>query len=70
MSDIPSLSVQADRSAAHIWAGLSVHSRQQAVTLLVQLAVQRVVAAWPPTPEPPGKEQSHAARPDHAQDPA
>jgi hypothetical protein len=69
MSDIPSVSIQADQMAAQIWAGLSADSRQQAVTLLVQLAVQRVVAAWPRSPEPPGKEQPHAARPDHAQDP-
>ena len=70
MSDIPSPSIQADRTAAQIWAGLSAYSRQQAVTLLVQLAVQRVVAAWPPSREPPGKEQPHAARADHTQDPA
>jgi hypothetical protein len=70
MSDIPLLSTHTDRTAAQIWAGLSAHSRQQAVMLLVRLAVQRVVAAWPPSPEPHGKEQPHAARPDHIQDPA
>jgi hypothetical protein len=70
MSDIPSLSLQANPTAAQIWAGLSADSRQQAVMLLVQLAVQRVVAVWPPSREPPGKEQPHATRPDHAQNPA
>ena len=70
MPDIRLQSTQADRTAAQIWAGLSAHSRQQAVTLLVQLAVQHVVAAWPPSAEPPEKEQPHAARPDHIQDPA
>jgi hypothetical protein len=52
-----------------VWAGLSVDHRRQAVTLLVQLAVQRIMAQWAPPCEPSGKEQGHGPRTDLSQDP-
>jgi hypothetical protein len=53
----------------HVWAGLSVDHRRQAVTLLVQLAMQRIMAQGAPPCKPPGEEQDHGPRTDPSQDP-